>query len=428
MTLSPAPELDRPRAAVPGPAELALPRPPGVIRRWLDAHPRGVDIALAALTAVAPGALFLIVSIAVDDPWSLPLALASIVVLAALTLLRRRLPTTFLAVALAVSLLPGAAGPAGGLSSWVALYTLGVVTTARRTWIAGGVSAAVWFVDSFFDMEGALEITSPVGAEPRWWWLALTSLVTAVFLAALPTLIGLWVGGRRRYERALIARAEDLARERDQRARLAVSEERTRIAREMHDIVSHSLTVMITLSEGAAAQAETGSDRAPDAMRRVAETGRESLAEMRRLLGVLRDPAADVDLAPLPGGADLDGLVERFRQAGMPVVRRHEGAPIPGGGIALTVFRIVQEGLTNVLRHAPGSRHVVVATRCEGDRVDIDIENGMTLDPATALDGRGLVGIRERAALHGGSVRAGREGDRWALRVRLGPGDEAAAG
>lgn len=233
-------------------------------------------------------------------------------------------------------------------------------------------------------------------------------LVQVTVVTLVPTLIGLWIGGRRRYERALIARAEDLARERDQRARLAVSEERTRIAREMHDIVSHSLTVMITLSEGAAAQAQAGADTAPDAMRRVASTGRESLAEMRRLLALLRDPDVPADLVPQPADADIERLIAGFREAGLPVSFTRVGAPLHGGGIPLAAYRIVQEALTNVLRHAPRSPRVEVRLENAPDEVVIAIENDADPAPPRATGaGRGLIGMRERAALLGGSVDAG---------------------
>src|SRR5699024_10237294 len=159
------------------------------------------------------------------------------------------------------------------------------------------LATLAWFADFVITNANAGFLDFSPEAPPPAGWLQLVALLLQASTAFIvPTLVGLWVGGRRRYERALIARAEDLARERDQRAQLAGSEERTRIGREMHDSVSHSRTVMITLSEGAAAQSEAGTDRAPDVMRRVADTGRDSLAEMRRLLGVLRAADAPAEL------------------------------------------------------------------------------------------------------------------------------------
>jgi signal transduction histidine kinase len=178
---------------------------------------------------------------------------------------------------------------------------------------------------------------------------------------------------------------------------------------------------MITLSEGAAAQSEAASDLAPDAMRRVAETGRESLAEMRRLLGVLRAPGDSAELAPQPGADSIGSLIAQFREAGLPVAWRHDGAAIPRGGVGLAAYRIVQESLTNVLRHAPGTRRVDVATRNDGSVVSLTIDNETTYDPMPSDgSGRGLVGMRERAAMHAGSVAVGPRSDgRWRVHATL---------
>ncbi|WP_156760421.1 sensor histidine kinase [Microbacterium karelineae] len=402
----------------PGPGEASaveLPRPPGVFRRWIDHHPRAIDALIAIVAVIAPHVLLVIAlgSAPEDGPRTIVVSIIGTVVLTAGVMLRRRWPFLLLVLALGVSAASsGNEGAASGAAAWVALYSLGVFAGVRRAWIGFGIAAAASFVLMQFDADRA--------AGP-WWALLIADVLQVGAAFVIPTLVGLWIGGRRRYEHALIARAEDLARERDQRARLAVSEERTRIAREMHDIVSHSLTVMITLSEGAAAQAEVGSDRAPDAMRRVADTGRESLAEMRRLLGVLRSPDTPAEFAPQPGADSLSALIAQFRDAGMPVTWRSEGEPLASGGVALTTYRIVQESLTNVLRHAPGSPAVAVSVRNRDGRVTITVDSDLTRDPLPSDgDGRGLVGMRERAALHGGEVVAGPRPDgRWRVRATL---------
>ncbi|QBR75226.1 sensor histidine kinase [Microbacterium sediminis] len=396
--------------AAPSPAgdgaapALELPRPPGLLRRWVDAHPRTVDLLLAIATQGLLLPLALVAS-AFDDelaePWW-PMAGTVLVALALGygTYARRRMPFALLLAALVAVLLPQPTAALGSIASWVALYALGVFRSARWAWIGFSVAAVV----NTALLLGSAEyerFAAPI--------VAVISVLVQVTVATLvPTLIGLWIGGRRRYERALIARAEDLARERDQRTRLAVSEERTRIAREMHDIVSHGLTVMITLSEGAAAQALAGAATAPDAMRRVADTGRASLAEMRRLLGLLRDPAAPAELIPQPADADIDRLIAGFRDAGLPLHFTRVGAPLEGPSIPLAAYRIIQEALTNVLRHAPRSPRVDVRLENAADEIVIAVENEADPEPPEATGaGRGLIGMRERAALLGGSIDAG---------------------
>jgi len=396
--------------AVPSPAgdgaapALELPRPPGVLRRWVDAHPRTVDLLLALLTQALPLPLA-VVAASFDthlaEPWW-PIA-GTILVAVALgygTYARRRIPYALLLASLCTMLLPQPMAGMGWLASWIALYALGVFRSARWAWIGCATASVVIATMLLVSLDYGRFVAPIIGVA--------TVAVQVAAVTLIPTLIGLWIGGRRRYEQALIARAEDIARERDQRTRLAVSEERTRIAREMHDIVSHGLTVMITLSEGAAAQAQAGATTAPDAMRRVADTGRSALSEMRRLLGLLRDPDAPADLIPQPVDADIDLLIDGFRDAGLPVHFTRVGAPLDGPGIPLAAYRIIQEALTNALRHAPGTPRVDVRLENAADEVVIAIENEPDPDPPRAAGaGRGLIGMRERAALLGGSVDAG---------------------
>lgn len=184
--------------------------------------------------------------------------------------------------------------------------------------------------------------------------------------------------------------------------------ERTRIARELHDIVSHSLSTMVVLADGAAATARTQPERAERAMMTVRDTGRSALADMRRMLGVLRDDEPGSH-APQPGIAQLEALVAESRAAGLPVTLTVTGG---ASGLApsldLAVYRLVQESLTNVRRHAGAVSAVEVTVDVATDAVDVRVtDDGAAAPDMPASGGHGLVGMRERVAAHGGSVQAG---------------------
>jgi signal transduction histidine kinase len=203
------------------------------------------------------------------------------------------------------------------------------------------------------------------------------------------------------------ARASEAERERETAARIAVAEERTRIARELHDIVAHAVSVMV-LQVGAVRHKlpETLAGDA-DALRGVEQTGRTALTEMRRLLGAMRRDGEDVELAPQPGLESLDSLVEEVRRAGLPVRVHVDGQPFPlPQGIDLSAYRIVQEGLTNALKHArASSADVTVCYRPNELQIEVR-DDGSESAPSDGL-GHGLVGIRERVKIYGGEMTAG---------------------
>jgi signal transduction histidine kinase len=221
-----------------------------------------------------------------------------------------------------------------------------------------------------------------------------------------------WVAGFAVRERAEQAEAAEIRavfaeRERDAAARIAVAEERARIARELHDIVAHAVSVMV-LQVGAVrhklpdAQAE---DR--DALQGVEQAGRTALAEMRRLLGAMRNDGDEAELAPQPGLDGLDSLLEEVGRAGLPVQLEVEGKPFPlPRAIDLSAYRIVQEGLTNALKHARAS-DAEVTVRYRPDEIQLEVrDNGE--GPATSDGlGHGLIGIRERVKIYGGEMSAG---------------------
>jgi signal transduction histidine kinase len=207
---------------------------------------------------------------------------------------------------------------------------------------------------------------------------------------------------------ALEERAIRLEKERDQQAELAAARERARIAREMHDIVAHSLSVMITLADGAAATVKRDPEVAGSAMEQVASTGRQALGEMRNLLGVLRSDEA-ASLAPQPGLDRLESLLEEVRMAGLPVSVTIAGDPRPMSSTQeTTVYRFVQEGLTNVLKHAryPSRAWVSLEFETNALRLEVRDDGAPMLEPAGS-DGLGLRGMRERLAMFGGEISAG---------------------
>lgn len=260
--------------------------------------------------------------------------------------------------------------------------------------------------------------------QPAKVWVGITGLGVAAG--------GLGVSIRQR--RALVAslqeRAARLEFERDQEGRLAAAAERARIAREMHDIVSHNLTVMIGLADGASYALSASPASSQSAMERVSQTGRQALGEMRRLLGVLRDEPQQEEstFEPQPGLDRLDELLARVEAAGIPVSIEVTGDPhVLPGGVQLTVFRVAQEALTNTLKHAgrPATAHL--SLRCGADRVALEVID--TGGSAGALPprplpsgGRGLRGMRERAAAFGGELEAGpRPEGGWRVALTLVP-------
>jgi len=255
-----------------------------------------------------------------------------------------------------------------------------------------------------------------------WWYAAI--FLSGMIAAALG--LGLYAATRRAYLAELHDRADRLERERDQQAALAVAAERARIAREMHDIVAHHLTVMVTLSEAAVAASPSSPERAADVMRSVSATGRRALADTRRLLGVLRQrPGQEPGGArqPVPDLTQLDTLIEQVRSAGLDTTLEiHGQAPDVPAGVQLTVYRLVQEALTNTLKHGgEGARASVRLRYLPGELlVDVDDDGAGAAAPATAGVGGGLVGMRERVHAYGGDVQAGPRGPGgWRVSARL---------
>ncbi|MFI7018836.1 sensor histidine kinase [Streptomyces sp. NPDC050164] len=254
------------------------------------------------------------------------------------------------------------------------------------------------------------------------WHQQVGSQLMSITVAAL---IGVTVRTRRDYTEALEDRARRLETERDQQARLATAAERARIAREMHDIIGHNLSVITGLADGGRYAAAKSPERAAQALDAIATTSRQALTELRRLLDVMREEehSGQADLTPQPGLTDLDQLLDGVRSAGLPVRTTTHGSPTLPPGRQLTVYRVIQEALTNTLKHAGADATAEIELSYEDKgavTVTItDTGNGSrTDDPARG--GRGLPGMRERTALYGGTLEAGpRPHPEQGWRVRL---------
>jgi signal transduction histidine kinase len=295
----------------------------------------------------------------------------------------------------------------------IALYCVALDSSLEAATLAAGIVEA-----------GAIMAAvrwSP--SEPVKIWVGLTGLATAAGV------LGVSVRQRRELLASLQERAARLEVERDQEGRLGAAAERARIAREMHDIVAHNLSVMIALADGAAYAMDASPERVAEATKRVAATGREALTEMRRLLGVLRDESSAQPLEPQPSLGRLDDLLARVHAAGIPVTMDLDGDPHElANGVQLTVFRVAQEALTNTLKHAtrPTSAHVALC--CRQGRVELEVTDTGQGRVAPTPGGRGLHGMRERAASYGGKLEAGpspRGG--WRVHLLLNPDAQPAS-
>jgi signal transduction histidine kinase len=210
-------------------------------------------------------------------------------------------------------------------------------------------------------------------------------------------------------ERALEAHAATLEREREEKVRAAAAEERARIARELHDVVAHSISVMVVQVGGARGILDSEPDTARDTLQSAEQTGRQALADMRRMLGILRTADDGNGLTPQPSLEHVDALVDQARRAGLTVEMRVEGGRTAlAPGVDLAAYRIVQEALTNAVKHAGPARAKVVL-RYGGDQLEIEVCDDGRGPPhdSHADPGHGLVGMRERVALYGGALTAG---------------------
>ena len=372
----------------------------------LTLSPWVVDLCFAAGLFVALGA----VSVNPLRESPVPLLLAHAALVAPLAW-RRRAPMTVFGCMAAAALGQWVADlrtPAD-VALLVALYTVAANEDRRRT------------LTAFAVLEGGILLAT------LRWSLHERGAATFVSLSAMATaaaVTGSNVRGRRVHMAFLEDRAVRLERERDQRAQLAVAGERARIAREMHDIVTHNLSVMVALADGAVFAQPATPERATAAMHQVGVTGRQAITDMRRFLGVLRADEPDALRHPQPAIAQLTGLAEQVRAAGLPTRLEVAGEPslVPAAA-QLTVFRLVQEALTNTMKHAPAGARAEVRVACTAEEVTLSVADdgaGVVPAPPSGTSGHGLPGMRERAAAYGGRLTAGpRAGGGWRVEAVL---------
>ena len=275
----------------------------------------------------------------------------------------------------------------------VALYTVAAHQSRARALTAAAV------------LEVGVIIESASGILADTW---IKSLVFLSGLVMAAVLLGITVRIWNDYLSWLVERAERLELERDQQTRLAAAAERARIAREMHDVVAHSIAVMVTLADGAAAIGPTNPAATSETLGEVSATGRQALSDMRRTLGVLRAEDVEGALAPQPGIGDLPALIGRVRSTGLGVELVVEGSTFSFPSTAeLTVYRIVQEALTNVMKHAAGAGCARVVLRYDHPIVHVSVTDDGRSVGGNGTRGHGIVGMQERAGVFGGILQAG---------------------
>ncbi|NED12306.1 histidine kinase [Streptomyces sp. SID9124] len=416
-TVTPPPDAtDRETAAVPTPLTGHIQRLFQHVRAFDRRHPAVWDATLTtfwvlfAVLDVSTGGWR---TVAVDRQVPEPLVLAMSIAFSAPLLWRRTRPLPVLALMAPFSLVNVWTGAViqASLLQEIVVFNIAVRLPMRTLAWSGALLAAPLVIAS--------------GRFPQDWGRL---VLPHVWVFAIAALAGILVRTRKEFTEALVDRADRLERERDQQARLAAAAERTRIAREMHDIIGHNLSVITSLADGGSYAAARSPERAAQALDAIGTTSRQALAELRRLLGVLRDQPEGADRTPQPTLDDIDALLEGVRRAGLPVRLEVRGTPPaqpPSAGRQLTAYRVVQESLTNTLKHAgasPSLRAEVTLTYRPGTLEALITDNGTSRPdgPTPGPIGQGITGMRARASLYDGTLEAGPSAEGgWRVRLRL---------
>lgn len=369
--------------------------------------PRRLRMAAADALWAAVGLSAIVISKAGDlAPW-LP-SFAPILIGAAMAaplLVRRRAPLTVLAATTAVAVFAIFVGVTTGGSTigvLAAAYTVAAYVPDPDT-VAGAAAVLV----SGMALEGAVFVPGSRAAQTDSGNLTPLNLLVTGLAVAIAWTAGYAIRTRRAYVAELAERAARLEREEGERAVRAVADERLRIARELHDVIGHSISLIAIQSEAAARSARTNPDAVAGFLATISAASREALVEMRHVLAVLRPDRPD-GLRPQPDLAALPELADRIGAAGLPVrLDVPEGTTAPPG-VGLTAYRIVQEALTNTLKHA-GAAHASVTVARSGETLHVSVRDDGTNPPNTpSVTAQGIIGMRERVALYGGTLRVGR--------------------
>ncbi|MFJ6197469.1 sensor histidine kinase [Micromonospora sp. NPDC092111] len=381
--------------------------------RWWSRRPLARD-ALFAAALVALEVVFTLLAPREFWPGQLPAALGWSVLCAAPVALRRVAPWPAVGGALATLAVPALLGHAPTTQSLAFVVLTYTMAADRHVRQAVAATVLLWVPVAAVNVLTPLDTGLDVGPA----YLVLNNLLTALLAYA----VGRAVRARRTSLRALRERARVAEANQRSLAEQAVADERRRIARELHDVVAHHVSVMGVLATGARRVLRRDLDAADEAIATIEDTSRVTLREMRRLLDVLRtdaEPAAD--LTPQPGLAGIGALVDQVREAGLPVTLEVDGVvPAVEEGVSLTVYRIVQEALTNALKHA-GTATAVVRLGVEGGALTVEVtDTGRGPGPQPDRIGHGLVGMRERVGLYGGILRTGpRPGGGFRVHARI---------
>jgi len=372
----------------------------GAVRRYLYDHPRVMDAVVVLAYLLAGSGTFLNGRVT-----NLPAHLVLLAATSTVLMFRRDRPLAVLVILsvfeiININVVPSSSNI--GASLWFALYAVAVAYRGIFSFAIAAAASVPLVVYTLFFYQFPVEFLRPDGPT------ALESNVITVIVMLLANVIATGIGASVRRGREHEAELRQWA---VRNAQLASVAERNRIAREMHDVVAHSLTVMVALSDGAAVVVKRNPEQAGEVLGQLSQTGRTALADMRRVLGVLREDAGGGQRTPQPDHADLGALLEGFRQAGLPLAVTQSGPLLPGDpALQLTVYRIVQESLTNVLRYGTAVSRVRVLIENQPDggvlRVVVSDDGHGSLD-ASMGTGQGIVGMRERAGIFSGTVDAG---------------------
>jgi signal transduction histidine kinase len=384
---------------------------------WLSRHPRLVDgvpafwLALlgvatvrgsASATAYQPSGVVPATAASFGARHAVVLLLPLVAAMVIPVVFRRTYPVQAFAIAAAagaIQVLTYSKPLGSDLALLILLYTLAGYRPRRVSVPGLGVCLAGSAV--------AVAVWAPSSVS------ALNRALMAIVIFSGTALVAWVLGDSMRYRRAYLTSLEDraarLERERDAQAQIAAAAERARIARELHDVIAHNVSVMVVQADGASYALRSEPERTAQALTAISHTGRQALAEMRRLLGILRSGDEQADLAPVPGLDQLRELLDQAREAGMSVSLTLEGAvrPLPEGA-ELAAYRVVQESLTNTRKHGGLAAAAAVTLRYEPDGLLLQVtDDGLGAAAAADGVGHGLTGMRERVEMYGGTIQAG---------------------